>query len=80
MQFQREQKRSFTPKRPMAFKILENNLGYFYFKSTKPFHLCLPVETLQRIKVRVLQNSDDFCIETSIQIHSFDYAKIFKFL
>ena len=48
-------KMRFAPKRPTAFKILENNLGYFYFKSSK-FYLCLLVEKLQRIKVRVLQN------------------------
>ena len=42
--------------------------------------LCWLVGTLWRIKVRVLQNFEDSCIETFIQIHSFDDAKIFKIL
>ena len=38
-------------------------------------YLCQLVETLQRTKVRVPQNFEDFCIETFIQIHSFDDTK-----
>ena len=39
---------------------------------------CRLVQTLQRIKVRVLKNFEDFCIETFIRIHSFDDAKHLK--
>ena len=63
---------SFAPKRSTAFKISENNFGYFYFKIPSFIYLCLLVETLQRIKVRVLQNFEDFedfCIEAFMQIH-----------
>ena len=34
----------------------------------------LLVERLQKIKVRVLQNVEDFSIETFIHIHSYDDA------
>ena len=33
------------------------------------------METLSRIKVRVIQNFENFYIETLIQIHSLDDAK-----
>ena len=36
------------------------------------FFICLLDEKLQRIKVRVLQNFEDFSIVTFIEIHSFD--------
>ena len=42
-------------------------------------HLCILVEKSQWIKARVLQNFEDFYIETLIQIHSM-MQKIFEIL
>ena len=47
----------------------------FTLKLPSFIYLCRMVEMLQRIKVRVLEIFKDFCIETFIQIHSFDDVK-----
>ena len=67
---------SFVPKRPTAFKISESDLIFdkLFLNIPSFIYLCRLVETLKWIKVGVLQNFEDFCIETLIKIHSFNDA------
>ena len=51
---------SFPPRRPTAFKILEVFLDTSYLKVPSFIYLCLLVEKLQRIKVKALQNFEEF--------------------
>ena len=67
---------SFAPKRDQRqSKFDKKILDISTLKIPKLIYLCRLVETLQRIKVRVLQKFEDVYIETFIQIHSFDDAK-----
>ena len=49
---------SFAPKRLTAFKISESDMSSL--KEPSFMYLCLLVEKLQRIKVKALQNLEDF--------------------
>ena len=70
---QRNKKMNIAPKRPVAFKISENGLWYFFFKTK--FYLSMTTGW------KVTKNQNDtttefrrFSIETFIQIHSFEDA------
>ena len=60
---------NFTPKRPMALKITE---------VPSLIYLSLLVERLGRIKVRVLQNFEDFSSKHSIKFIHLMMHEIFK--
>ena len=69
----------FAPKRPMGLKISENDFG------TSPkvpnfIYLSLPVEKLRGIKMRVLQNFEDFSLKYLFKFIHLMTHKIFKFL
>ena len=66
---------NFVPKRPIRchskfYKIIFDTS----LKVPDFIYSYLLAERLERIKVRVLQNFEDFSIKTFIHIHSFDDA------
>ena len=66
---------SFASKRPLAFEISENNLGYFYFKSTKFYSSMSTGGDVTKDQSEGTTKFENFCMETFIQIHSIDDAK-----
>ena len=50
---------SFAPKRPTAFKILENDFHTSFLKVPSFIYVCLVVVKLKKIRVKALWNFED---------------------